>query len=66
MKRVNMRKYRTQELIGCVRRELGQRKRVYGRMVAESRMDAETAEREIGMMEEILEMLEDKEQLKLF
>jgi hypothetical protein len=61
-----MRKYGIEELIGCVRRELGQRRRVYRRMVGESRMDAGTAEREIGMMEEILEMLEDKEQLKLF
>jgi hypothetical protein len=59
-------KYEIEELIGCVRREIEQRKRVYGRMVRELKMDAETAEREIGMMVAILGKLEEEEQPRLF
>jgi hypothetical protein len=61
-----MRKYGIDELCACVRREIGQRKRVYGRMVKESKMDEETAQKEIEMMQEICENLEEQRQGKLF
>jgi hypothetical protein len=59
-------KYGIEELIGCVRREIEERRRVYRRLVAELKMDAETAQREIGMMEAVRDKLEELEHPRLF
>lgn len=39
--------------LACVERELGMRRRVYERRVAEGRMSTAQAQREISIMEEI-------------
>lgn len=49
----------------CAKREVAQRKRVYGRMVAAGTMSAVTAEREIAMMQAIADFLETQTQPKL-
>ena len=54
------------DLVACARRELGHRKRVYRRLVAEGRMEQEDAEREIAMMGAIRENLEAQQQPRLF
>jgi hypothetical protein len=54
------------ELVACARRELGQRKRVYQRLVAIGKMDQAEAEREIALMRAIRDNLEDQQQPKLF
>jgi hypothetical protein len=53
------------ELAACARRELAQRKRVYPRLVAEQKMDARSAEREIQMMARIAEFFEARTQPRL-
>lgn len=42
-----------QEKAACARREVGQRRRVYGRQVLLGRMTQEKADREIALMEAI-------------
>lgn len=54
------------DLIQCARRELGQRKRVYRRLVSEGRMEPAEAEREIALMQAIRENLESQQQRHLF
>jgi hypothetical protein len=46
--------YTIDEKIACLSREVGMRRRVYGRQVQEGRMDAATAEKETGIMAAIL------------
>jgi hypothetical protein len=58
--------YSIDELCACVRREISQRKRVYRRLVAEGKLDADTAAREIAMMEAIRDNLESQQQPRLF
>jgi hypothetical protein len=45
--------FETSELVKCAQREAALRKVVYKRWVETGRMDQETADREVGMMEEI-------------
>jgi hypothetical protein len=47
-----------EEQLLCAKRELGMRRRVYGRMVREGRMAEHAAEREIGCMEAICKTLQ--------
>jgi hypothetical protein len=54
------------ELVRCVRRELGQRRRVYRRLVANGKLSQEEADREIALMQAIRENLESQQQPKLF
>jgi len=54
------------DLIHCARRELGHRKRVYRRLVADGRMKQEDAEHEIALMDAIRENLEAQQQPRLF
>jgi uncharacterized membrane protein len=54
------------ELVACARREVAQRHRVYGRLVAFEKMTQEEAEREIALMKAIRENLEDQQQPRLF
>jgi hypothetical protein len=54
------------ELCACARRELGQRKRVYSRLVADGKMKQADADREIALMEAIRDNLEAQQQPKLF
>jgi hypothetical protein len=54
------------DLIECVRREIAFRKRVYKRMVAFENMDPQAAEREIFLMNAVLENLESQKQPNLF
>ena len=60
------RTFHIDDLIACARRELGYRKRVYPRLVAEGKMKPETAEREIELMTAIRENLEAQQEPKLF
>lgn len=46
------------EQITEVKRELGQRDRVFGRWVAEKRMSQDTADRQLGRMRAVLATLE--------
>ncbi len=48
-------KFTIDQKIACLSRELKMRRKVYSRQVEEGRMDAATAEREIGIMREILD-----------
>ena len=50
------------ELIECARRELGQRKKVYRRLVLHEKMPGAQADREIALMEAIVRNLEEQEQ----
>ena len=50
--------FTTAELAAEARREVRYRERVYGRMVADGRMKAHQAERQIAMMQEIAARLE--------
>jgi hypothetical protein len=61
-----MTEFSIDELVSCARRELGQRKRVYRRLVAEGKMSQESADHEIALMIAIKENLEDQQQPKLF
>ena len=61
-----MSQYSIKELCGCVRREIGQRKRVYRRLVKEQKMEPGEALEETRMMEAVLENLEEQEQARLF
>jgi hypothetical protein len=54
------------DLIDCVKREIAFRKRVYKRMVDFENMDPEAAEREILLMNAVLENLQSQKQPKLF
>ena len=54
------------ELIACARRELGQRRRVYRRLVEAGKMDPADAKREIALMEAIRDNLENQQTPKLF
>ena len=54
------------DLVACARRELGQRRRVYARLVAAGKMSQETADREIALMAAILDNLETQQSPKLF
>ena len=47
-------KYTLDEKIACLSREVQMRRRVYARQVNDGRMDAATAERETGIMGEVL------------
>lgn len=47
-------KYTIDEKISCLSREVKMRCRVYARQVNEGRMDAATAEKETGIMAEVL------------
>ena len=55
-----------EDLLACVRRELGQRRRVYRRLVGMGKMAQEDSEREIALMEAIRENLENQQEPKLF
>lgn len=55
-----MPKYTLDELIDCVKREVRMRRRVYPGMVREKKMDQAEADREIGMMQELADMLRKK------
>ena len=60
--------YTNAEKRQCIQRELGLRRQVYMRRIADKRMTKSQADREIGMMEEIAEdyrALTDREQLPL-
>lgn len=46
--------YTIDEKIACLSREVGMRRRVYDRQVQEGRMDKAKADKETGIMEEIL------------
>ena len=48
-----MGEFTAREKAACADREVGQRQRVYGRMVEEGRMHQERALREIALMQEI-------------
>ena len=54
------------DLCACARRELGQRHRVYRRLVDVGKMSQETADREIALMTAILDNLENQQSPKLF
>jgi hypothetical protein len=54
------------DLVACVRRELAQRRRVYGRLVIEGKMKGKDADREIALMQAIRENLENQQQPRLF
>ena len=45
------------EQIECVEREIGQRKRVYARLVANGKMTQQKADRETAAMKAVLETL---------
>jgi len=59
-------RFSVDQLVLCVRRELGQRKRVYPRLVATGKMSQQTADREIAMMLAIRDNLESQQQPRLF
>ena len=46
------------EMLECVKREINMRKKVYPRWVSAGKMKPETANREIAVMEKVLETLE--------
>lgn len=46
--------YTLDEKISCLSREVAMRRRVYARQVNEGRMDAASAEKETGIMAEVL------------
>lgn len=48
-------KYTIDEKIACLSREVQMRRRVYAHQVNEGRMAAATAEKEIGIMTEVME-----------
>lgn len=54
------------ELAKCARRELGQRRKVYIRLIKAGKMDPHEAETEMLMMEAIAEFFENKTQPRLF
>jgi hypothetical protein len=54
------------DLVACARRELGQRRRVYSRLVMAGEMSKESADQEIALMIAIKENLENQQQPKLF
>ena len=60
------RQFTFSELAKCARRELGHRRKVYGRLVAAGKMDGKVADEELLMMEAIAEFFEGKIQPKLF
>lgn len=47
-----------QDMLGCARRELGMRRKVYPRWVAKGTMTRGAAEREIAVMEAIVDHFE--------
>lgn len=57
-----MRKFTDEELLGCARRELKMRQHAYPRWVQarSNGMTKERADREIGMMTEIVDVLEER------
>ena len=54
-----------EELIECARRELGARRRVYRRMVLNEKMPGTQADREIALMEAIVQNLERQKEPEL-
>jgi hypothetical protein len=54
------------ELEACARREVGQRKRVYRRLVGEGKMSGAEADLEIAKMRAIAEHFEEMKEPKLF
>lgn len=54
--------YTFEQLRRCVEREVGFRKRVYGKQVTNGRMTQEKADTEVAMMQAIAEHLKTQEQ----
>jgi hypothetical protein len=54
------------QLIGCVKREVAYRRKVYPRLVTGGGMSQWEMERQIGMMAKVAEKLEAERQPKLF
>ena len=66
MSEVMIKGFTVSELVACARRELGQRKRFYPRLIGDGRMKGEDADREIAMMRAIAEHFEEMREPKLF